>query len=470
MPTYTVKPAGTDYNDWNILYGSSAHDALANSGELNHQLYSSESEFDPKTVTAYGSLVSAIPSPGAATINSVTVTLSGGEHTDPGTSTVRLKGGFRIGGVNYAGCNISIDEPSSPATQSVVFTTNPVTGLAWTPAEVTGLGWWCIGTEARHSGDLIKAYKLWFDVDYVATLAPTAPTSLNGALASITSISLTWVDNSSNETSFRIERCTGSGCGGFVEVANVGPNISSYTDSGLAPATTYRYRVRARNAAGDSAYTNIIEITLTGSPWCTVAAPIMVGSGRVLNPTMPKNTIAVDSPMTGSGFMFLPMGLDSSRSDPLVGHGRLGFRDNMRTYRDLIEDKSALRSSKVEAFLGSEIPPAGWVLADPSSGTYAINPYSVVVDFVQRDIVGVEMGIAPYSLTRVDTFQQCYATPGTYHYERLIKTLYVHLIDNVNPATTTMVALLGFYWSTQSEIHPTLGTNKLNNPGLDWSS
>jgi hypothetical protein len=36
----------------------------------------------------------------------------------------------------------------------------------------------------------------------------------------------------------------------------VGGNVTTYPDTGLAPLTTYSYRVRASNSAGDSAYSN----------------------------------------------------------------------------------------------------------------------------------------------------------------------------------------------------------------------
>ena len=57
-----------------------------------------------------------------------------------------------------------------------------------------------------------------------------------------------------DESGFTVERRTGSG--GYVQVARVGPNATSYTDGGLARRTTYTYRVRAYNTAGDSAYSN----------------------------------------------------------------------------------------------------------------------------------------------------------------------------------------------------------------------
>jgi predicted phage tail protein len=90
---------------------------------------------------------------------------------------------------------------------------------------------------------------------------PAAPTNLTAAAVSITQINLTWTDNASNETGFKIERCKGSTCTNFSQIATVGANVTSYQNTGLSGNTTYRYRVRAYNAAGNSAYSNIAQAT-----------------------------------------------------------------------------------------------------------------------------------------------------------------------------------------------------------------
>ncbi len=89
---------------------------------------------------------------------------------------------------------------------------------------------------------------------------PAAPTNLAGTAASRTRINLTWTDNANNETGFKIERCTGSTCTNFVQIATVGANVTSYANTGLTRNTTYRYRVRATNAGGDSAYSNVVNV------------------------------------------------------------------------------------------------------------------------------------------------------------------------------------------------------------------
>jgi hypothetical protein len=62
---------------------------------------------------------------------------------------------------------------------------------------------------------------------------------------------LTWTDTASNEDGFRIERKMGTQ-GTFTQMATVGANITSYTDSGLVAGKTYCYRVQAFNVAGNS--------------------------------------------------------------------------------------------------------------------------------------------------------------------------------------------------------------------------
>jgi hypothetical protein len=76
-----------------------------------------------------------------------------------------------------------------------------------------------------------------------------------------TQINLSWIDNATNETAFHIERCQGWGCTGFVEIATVGANVRTFSNTGLAPYTTYRYRVRANGAGGFSGYSNTASAT-----------------------------------------------------------------------------------------------------------------------------------------------------------------------------------------------------------------
>lgn len=89
----------------------------------------------------------------------------------------------------------------------------------------------------------------------LAASAPAAPGNLKASAVSASEIVVTWDDNSSVEEAILLERAEGSG--GWGAAAELGKNAESYSDSGLSADTSYSYRVRARNAEGDSGYSNI---------------------------------------------------------------------------------------------------------------------------------------------------------------------------------------------------------------------
>jgi hypothetical protein len=93
---------------------------------------------------------------------------------------------------------------------------------------------------------------------FAAGAAPAlmAPSRLEAAALSSSQIRLRWQDDAGTEDGFRIERCLGTGCTGFAQVAVVGHDVSSYVDGGLARNTAYTYRVRAFNSGGVSDYSN----------------------------------------------------------------------------------------------------------------------------------------------------------------------------------------------------------------------
>src|SRR5688572_32513738 len=100
------------------------------------------------------------------------------------------------------------------------------------------------------------------NVYYTQTQAqpvPAAPSNLVGTVDPITQIRLTWRDNSTNETGFRLLRK--AGVSGSYTTNVLAANTTFYTDPGLTAGTQYFYKVRAYNSFGNSV--DSAEISLT---------------------------------------------------------------------------------------------------------------------------------------------------------------------------------------------------------------
>jgi acid phosphatase type 7 len=96
------------------------------------------------------------------------------------------------------------------------------------------------------------------------TTPPAAPSGLTATTVSNSQINLSWTDNANNETGFKVERCKNpknGACTNFAQIATVGANVTTFSNTGLNKNSSYRFRVRANNAAGDSAYSNIVSAT-----------------------------------------------------------------------------------------------------------------------------------------------------------------------------------------------------------------
>jgi hypothetical protein len=83
-----------------------------------------------------------------------------------------------------------------------------------------------------------------------------APSNLTGT-AGKGSAKLTWVDNSTNETGFHIERAP-SGTTSFAIVGTVAANVKTFTNT--VSRGNYVYRVQAFNATNVSAYSNTVTV------------------------------------------------------------------------------------------------------------------------------------------------------------------------------------------------------------------
>jgi hypothetical protein len=102
----------------------------------------------------------------------------------------------------------------------------------------------------------------------IAPALPDAPSDLNGTIGEDLMVSLSWADNSVNETGFKVERRSGSLDWG--EIGETGLNKISFTDIHTEAGKEYFYRVRAFNQAGYSAYLEEIPATTPDIPMAPV--------------------------------------------------------------------------------------------------------------------------------------------------------------------------------------------------------
>jgi hypothetical protein len=126
------------------------------------------------------------------------------------------------------------------------------------------------GTPSKIDSADYNFWKLHFGESGVLTVygllsppnaAPAAP--LNFAATAPATIALqvqlSWTDNSTNESAFKIERSTDGT--NFTQIDVASANATSYVDMNVVSGTTYTYRIRATNPVGDSDYTSTASAT-----------------------------------------------------------------------------------------------------------------------------------------------------------------------------------------------------------------
>ena len=220
-------------------------------------------------------------------------------------------------------------------------------------------------------------------------LPPAAPTGLAAGSTSDTSVSVGWVDNANNETNFEIERCTGTGCipAEIDRIATVAANVVFYSDTGLNASTAYSYRVRATNAIGNSAYSNIGDVTTASAPGPPPPPPpnergsrqqAPYGVIRVGIPTAASNGLGIGVAVVDTGIYFAHEDLDPAPDVP-------AFQIADGVYNDGTSYNGSNEGQSATDLWGHGTHVAGRIAAlDNNYGTLGVAPhatlYSVKVD------------------------------------------------------------------------------------------
>jgi hypothetical protein len=125
----------------------------------------------------------------------------------------------------------------------------------------------CYQVRAYRAG---PSYSHYTNMVCIGVSVPKAPTNLTALAVSNSQVNLAWVDNSTTEQFFAIQRCTGTctaSSTGWLQIATTQfPDVVTFSDQNTVASTTYSYRVFAVNEKGPSAPSNIAVVKTMPEP------------------------------------------------------------------------------------------------------------------------------------------------------------------------------------------------------------
>jgi hypothetical protein len=154
---------------------------------------------------------------------------------------------------------------------------------------ISGSNWPSAAVAIQTDAGLELAYAGVSSLTDGTMAVPSATASLTAAPMSVSAVSLGWSDVG-GETGFLVERQSNGGP--FVQVGQVGECAVNWSDSGLNADTTYAYRIRAFNSAGDSLYSSTASATTSPGP-STVPMPYVANAAQGVSIAVPGTTATV---------------------------------------------------------------------------------------------------------------------------------------------------------------------------------
>ncbi|TMC67297.1 MAG: fibronectin type III domain-containing protein [Chloroflexi bacterium] len=149
------------------------------------------------------------------------------------------------------------------------------------------------------------------------SLVPAPPSAVNAAPYNGYAVHVTWMDNSTDESNFRIER-SGTATGPWTAIATFSANSTSLYDYQVAREQLACYRVFALNSYGDSDPSNVFCTAIPNSP--TDLAATVVGAG--------VNLTWIDHSSVEDGFNIYRTNLaDGSATVVTVGANTTAYHD-----------------------------------------------------------------------------------------------------------------------------------------------
>lgn len=144
-----------------------------------------------------------------------------------------------------------------------------------------------------------------------------------------------------------------------------------------------------------------------------------------------------------------------------VGHGTLGLRSGLRSFRELTEQSYCGRRAYLDLPVGRLVDATTWAL---SAGAMYLAPVSATQDGVTLVVVAVETLTGDH-LAAVESSAMCQGTAGSYYHDGT--SLYVRLSDDANPSGTEVLVSYLRRFGTRGSFDPVFGPERLANGGFE---
>ncbi len=261
-----VGPTGSEQS---IYYAKNIAAAAAGANTVTVTFSSSVSFLDIR-VAEYSGIDTSSPLDGAVGASGTAVSISSGSLTTTNANDLLVAGDYTSQTTTAAGSGYTqrlITHYSDILEDEIVTTPGSYAGTATQNATGSWIMQMAAFKAATGGGD---------------TSPPTMPTGLGVTAISSSQINLSWTASTDNVgvTGYEIWRCQGASCSTFSLITTVAG--TTYSDTGLTAATSYSYKVRAKDGAGNLSSFSTVSTTSTSA-----------GSGDTQPPTAPSNLVIV---------------------------------------------------------------------------------------------------------------------------------------------------------------------------------
>jgi len=266
--TYTAATARSTWSGDNSAQTFYAKNVAAGTNTVTAKFATTLSSYAIVQAHEYSGLDKTNPLDGTSSGVGTSATANSGNVTTTGSSDLLFAGGGALGalGTPPTGWTARLNTSGNRTADKIT----------------TAAGTYNFTSSATGNQWVMQLVAFKADSGSTDTTAPTAPGSLQATAASSSQINLSWTAATDNVgvTGYQLERCQGASCANFASLATLGSGVLTYGDTGLTSATSYSYRLRAVDAAGNqSAYSAV----------ATAATPAIVDTTA---PSTPANLTA----------------------------------------------------------------------------------------------------------------------------------------------------------------------------------